>query len=62
MIIKTYKFNRKTRCYIKFCNDLFYVNTGKPSDRTCINFCITKDFSVAEKESLDYMDRFKSVF
>lgn len=62
MIIKTYEFNKKIRCYIKSYNDLFYVNTGKPSDRTCINFCITKDFSVAEKEAQDYMNRFTNIF
>lgn len=34
----TYKKYNKIICYIKICENNFYVNTGKPSDTTCISW------------------------
>lgn len=42
MIIKEYKNNKKTICYISKINyagkDIFFVSTGKPSDKSCISW------------------------
>lgn len=35
-IVKTFKHNRKTICYIQQLNGTYYVKTGKPSNSNCL--------------------------
>lgn len=38
-IVKTYRHNRRTVCYITERNGVYTVKTGKPSDTYCIAWC-----------------------
>lgn len=56
-IIKTYKHNKKTVCYIKENNNIYSVCTGNPSDVSCLSWKYN-DLNEAIKTANEYFENY----
>lgn len=60
MIVKTYKYNRRTICYVSEFKGRYTVSTGKPSDAYCISWKYD-NLKDAEKTAEEYIKNYKMI-